>query len=111
MRGLPGGAQEAAVGTTPVAIDLTALAWREVMIWSDDDDLLFSFAASATSPTLSTYSATVAASDSAPVAGRAGKGWAVKRTIDGAYPFLIAAHVTLTGVVRVKPVTVNGEKV
>lgn len=104
MRGMPGGAQQAGVGTSPVAIDLTALAWREVMIWSDDDDLRYSFAASADTPTLVSAASTQAASDSAAVAMRTAKGYAVKRTIDAAYPFLIAAHVTLTGVVRVKPV-------
>jgi len=99
-KGLPGGAQKASVGTSAVAMDLTVLAGRTVSIWSDDQDLYFSFAETDASPSLVT-SGDLAASTTAPKAKRVAKGYAVKRVVSLRYPFLIAAHVTGTGTVHV----------
>lgn len=104
IKGVPGGAQKASVGTTPVAVDLTALAGRRVKIWSNEDDLQFSFAASSASTTLVT-AGDQAASTTALVADRVALGTGGIRLVSKKYPFLIVRHATLTGTVRVKPIS------
>jgi hypothetical protein len=101
--GMPGGSLDAAVGTTAVAIDLRAFIGLKVMIWSDDEDVLFSFAADDSDTTLIS-AGDQAASTSALVADRAAVGFKVPRVVLKAYPWLIAAHATGTGTIRVKPV-------
>ena len=109
-KGLPGGAQKASVGTTGVAIDLTLFAKRTVAIHSDDDDLWFCFAASASDTTV-IISGDLPASLTALKGKRTAKGYAVKRVVAGAYPFLIVRHNTLSGTVHVDVVSeANGSE-
>lgn len=104
--GLPGGAQAENVDTTPVAVDLTALARCEVLIWCDTDDLWFGWADSATSPAL-TVSGASAASRTSNKADRAGMSVGKLRTVSAAYPFLIVRTVSGTGALVHVKVTKN----
>lgn len=101
---MPGGAQKNAVPTSGAAIDCTALIGREVKIWSDDQDLWFSFAASDASTTLVT-SGDSAASTSSLKADRAAKSLGVIRYVSGKFPFLIVAAAASTALVHVKAVS------
>lgn len=104
--GTRGGAQAAAVGTTEVAVDLSALVGREVLIWSDDDDLWFAFAPDDSDTALVT-SGDLSASLTALKAQRTGQGVAVKRVVTALDPVLIAKHVTGTGTVHVAVVSLG----
>lgn len=105
IKGLPGGAQKSSVGTTAVVIDLTALATQRVKIWSDEDDLLFSFSATNSASGL-VVSGDQLASTSELVADRAALGLGVLRVVSKRYPFLVVRTASLASgaTVRVKPV-------
>jgi hypothetical protein len=100
ITGVPGGAQQATV-TTAVAIDLTALARREVKIWSSDADLWFCFAASDASTTLIT-SGTSAASATSLKADRAAQNLGVIRYVSPKFPWLIVSSAGASATVHVK---------
>lgn len=104
--GTRGGAQKASVGTTEVAVDLSALVGREVLVWSDDDDLWFAFAPDNTNTTL-VISGDSSASLTSMKAQRAGKGVAVKRVVTALAPWIVARHATLTGTVHVAVVSLG----
>jgi len=103
IKGRSGGAQKGSVSTTEVVMDLTALAGMRCKIWSDDDDLLFSF--SSTNATgLVSLTADQAASATALVADRSPLGLGAIRLVSARYPYMVVRHASLTGTVRVKPV-------
>lgn len=104
VKGLPGGAQQTSVGTTPVTIDLSVFVGRRVAVWSNDQNLLFSFSASEASG--QTFAAgDQAASLSALIADFAPKGIAVLRRVRVTAPYLVVATDASTATVRVKPVS------
>lgn len=100
ITGVPGGAQKATV-TTAVAIDLTALARREVKIWSDDADLWFSFAANDSSTSLVT-SGDSAASATSLKADRCAQSLGVIRYVSPKFPYLIVSSAGASATVHVK---------
>ena len=102
ISGLPGGAQENSLTTTEVAVDLSALANMEVLIWSDDQDIWFCFTpASETSTTLIT-SGDSAASKTSLKADRAAKSVGKLRVVNPKYPRLVVKTATGTGTLHVK---------
>lgn len=107
IKGLPGGAQKSAVGTTAVTMDLSAFVGREVLIWSKDQDLLFSFSATSGVQVL-VGSGDQAASLTALVADDAPKGIAKRRYVSANAPYLVVAAAASTALVKVKPVSEKG---
>lgn len=108
IKGIPGGAQQSGVGTTPVAIDLRALGGRLVKIWCDEQDLFFCFAENASDAANLVVSGTQAASTTALVADRVEQGTAILRQITRKHPWLIVRISTTLqgpGTVRIKPVS------
>lgn len=99
---MAGGAQATGVTTSETYLDLTALAGYEVMLWSDDQDLWFSWAASAAGTLV--ISGNSAASKTSLKADRIGSGSKAQRVVSIATPFLVVKTVTSTALVHVKPV-------
>ncbi len=97
---LSGGAN-AALTTSESVTDLSELAGCQVAIWCDDQDIWFSGAPTSAGGTLVTGNQ--AASLTALVADRVGKGTKVFRRV-GREPYLVAKTVTGTGTLRVKVV-------
>jgi hypothetical protein len=84
-------------------MDLTALVGRRVAIWSNDQNLLFSFSASAATQTFA--SGDQAASVSTLIADFAPKGIAILRRISRKAPYLVVGTDASTATVHVKPVS------
>jgi hypothetical protein len=99
VTGLLGGAQ-AAITTSPVAVDLRALAGRSVLVWSDDADLWFTFG-DGSSTTLVTAGAE-AASLTNLKADRVARGYKAARLISNGSAYLIVRAVSGSGTVHVK---------
>lgn len=86
-------------------MDLTALANRRVSIWSDEQDLLFCFQATAAGGALVTYDADQAASLTALVADRLAVGEkSAPRLVLNTNAYLVVKTVSGTGDVHVKVV-------
>lgn len=103
LLGAPGGAQDDSLTTSELTLDLTALAKYPVLIWSDDQDIWFSFSASASGNTLVT-SGDSAASLTSLKADRAAKSIGKVRVVSPKYPYLVVKSVTSTGTIHVKVV-------
>lgn len=108
IRGMPGGAQKSGVGTSPVALNLTPLAKQVVDIWSDDQDLLYCFASTGDSTSL-TYAGDLDASDVVLKATRIAAGYKARVEVWARYPYLIVGTVAGTTVVHIKSVSAEGQ--
>lgn len=109
ITGLPGGALKTNVGANAASasvIDLSAFIGQRVKIWSDDGDLWFSFAPDGGTAVL-VVAGDQAASDTALIGDRAAQSLGVMRRVSKAAPFIVVAHVSATGVVRIKRVAVS----
>ena len=104
IKGLPGGAQQTSVTSTPVTIDLSALVGRKVLITSKDQNLLFCFSSdSGGSQVFATGNQ--AASASVLIAGDAPKGIGKVRRVSSKAPYLVVGTDTGSGTVKISVVS------
>jgi len=97
----PGGANLALTASESTS-DLAALQGSVVMVWCDDQDVYLS--ASPVSGAQTLVTGTAAASATALIADRIGKGTKVLRRV-GSDRYLVAKTVTGTGTLRIKVVS------
>ncbi len=93
-----------ALTTTESVMDVRALAGCKVAIWSDDQDVWFCGTSAAAGGTLVTAGTDSAASVTALIADRVGKGSKVFRTISAAEGYIVAKTVTGSGALKIKVV-------